>query len=194
MKTIKDLAEISGRSKTAIRKTAAKLGILETAQRSESGTVLFTEDQAAQILQKIQDGGNLGTPGKETSHPSQPSDRSGPEPKEEPAQDQKEDPEADQAAEQNAPNAETLDAYRERIRAQEQEIQFLRSLVVSLQNEKTSLLQLAAPDRKPDTANPETQAETAPETRSEPVQTPAPQEPAEKPRKGLLWRIFHSGQ
>lgn len=191
MKTVRDLAEISGRSKTAIRKTAAKLGILETAQRSESGTLLFTEDQAAQILQKIQDAGNLGTPGKETSHPS---DRPGPEPKEEPAQDQKEDPEADQAADQSAPNAETLDAYRERIRAQEQEILFLRSLVVSLQNEKQNLLQLAAPDRKPDTANPEAQAETAPETRSEPVQTPAPQEPAEKPRKSLLWRLFHPGQ
>lgn len=191
MKTVRGLAEISGRSKTAIRKTAAKLGLLETAQRSESGTLLFTEDQAAQILQKIQDGGNLGDLGKETSHPS---DRSGPEPKEEPAQDQKEDPDADQAADQSAPNAETLDAYRERIRAQEQEIQFLRSLVVSLQNEKANLLQLAAPDRKPDTANPETQAETAPETRSEPVQTPAPQEPAEKPRKSLLWRLFHPGQ
>ena len=200
MKTIKDLAEISGRSKTAIRKTAAKLGILETAQRSESGTVLFTEDQAAQILQKIQDGATpsgIGDPG--TGEPAEesarPSDQSGPETAEDPSQDQTNDQDSDQDIDQDTdrsgPAAETLDAYRERIRAQDEEIKFLRSLVVSLQNEKQNLLQLAAPaERKPET----TDAETVTETRSAPEPQQTPQEPPETRRKGLLWRIFHPGE
>ena len=45
----------------------------------------------------------------------------------------------------DAADSTTIDLLRDQLRHQAEEIQFLRSLVVSLQNEKSALLQLAGP-------------------------------------------------
>ena len=76
----------------------------------------------------------------------------------------------------DAADSMTVDLLRDQLRHQAEEIQFLRSLVVSLQNEKSALLQLAGPMQSEQTDPGPTD-----ENNLDPEPVPADEDPTPQP-------------
>lgn len=124
--TVRQLAEQLGVTKQTIQNRADALGIVFSIQGNKR---IVTPEQAEQIRQGIQT--------QRTGHQERQQRRSS-------------RSKADTGT-TDAADSMTVDLLRDQLRHQAEEIQFLRSLVVSLQNEKSALLQLAGPTQSEQT-------------------------------------------
>lgn len=152
--TVKELADQLHVSKQTIQNKADALGIVFEIRGNRR---IVTPEQAEAIRQAMQKDPDRAQPRQRRSSRARAS-------------------KAGTSTEE--PDSMAIDLLKDQLRHQAEEIQFLRSLVVSLQNEKNALLQLAAPEAASDTeqtgASNDT-SQSAADLRTEPA--PAAPEP-----------------
>lgn len=125
--TVRQLADQLGITKQTVQNRADALGIVFAMQGNKR---IVTPEQAEQIREDMQ-----------TQHQAH---------QEKPKRGRSSRSKADtDTGTTDATDSKTVELLRDQLRHQAEEIQFLRSLVVSLQNEKSALLQLAAPTDAP---------------------------------------------
>lgn len=125
--TVRQLADQLGITKQTVQNRADALGIVFAMQGNKR---IVTPEQAEQIREDMQ-----------TQHQAH---------QEKPKRGRSSRSKADTGT-TDAADSMTVDLLRDQLRHQAEEIQFLRSLVVSLQNEKSALLQLAGPTQSEQT-------------------------------------------